>query len=121
MWQMYRMATDFGCLPCDTTAALSWASDATKFDLNTAINDLGHWFENKSQERTKGKNPKPKHDPAILLGIKKPGKSERVVEDHRTGKVLGNPMLIVDAIRSQGGNVAGLGLVKRGEKTTPAE
>lgn len=99
-------------MPSTTNPALCWVHEATRFDIDRAATDLGRWFEAKVQERTGGKKPKPKYDPMNLLGVIK--KDDRVVRDNRTGRVVGNPMNIVNAARSGGNAVAGLGIVARG-------
>ena len=71
------------------------------------------------QEMTRGKNPRPKWDPAILLGVKdRKGVLGRVVHDPDTGKARQDPSILKDLAHR--GNINGLGFVVRGAASAQA-
>lgn len=72
------------------------------------------------QEMTRGKHPRPKWKPAVLLGVDERGTGQkRVVQDPQSGKVRAHPQQLLDLARR--GGIGGLGLVVRGAASAQAE
>lgn len=105
--------------PSRTNPALDWLPDPIRFDLDEACLTFGAWFEGKCREMTTGKKPKPKHDPLVLLGVRKPkgmGGTAPVI-DKRTGQAYSDPRQVVSQITA----IPGVRVVKAAKTPNRSE